>query len=183
MAEFVPAWEELLKEEGGLVDHPNDPGGITNFGISLRWALQTDDRDRDGFQDADINRDGKVNADDIRQLTKARTASLYRAYWWDEYRYGQIEDQALASRVFSMSVNMGASRAHKLLQRAVGACAPRITVDGLLGPKSRSAIACCHPGALLAALKAEQAGFYRLLAATKPRFKPFLQGWLNRAYA
>ncbi|MEO1035235.1 MAG: glycosyl hydrolase 108 family protein [Pseudomonadota bacterium] len=177
MANFRPAFDALIAKEGGYVDHPNDPGGATKYGISLRWLLTVDPKD------ADVDDDGIVSVADIRAMTLTHAAALYLKYWWKEYRYGDIDEQDVATRIFSMSVNMGAEQAHKLVQRALTAAGQPVKVDGILGPASRAAIARANPWALIAAIRSEQAGYYRLIARVNPKLRSFLRGWLRRAYS
>ena len=180
MAEFGSAFAKVIELEGGFVDHPDDPGGATNFGISLRF-LQT----QDDIELGDIDGDGDIDYDDIKKMTLQDAAKLYKKHWWDKFGYEQISDQGVANKLFDMSVNMGAKQAHKLLQRAINCVLGQnaLTDDGLLGPKTSQAmgIALQQPLALLAALRAQQGGFYRLLVAKNSKFKVFLNGWLARA--
>ena len=170
MAKFEPAIEKILELEGGFVDHPSDPGGATNFGISLRWLQTVGDYDRD----------------DIKDMTAAQASALYKEHWWDKHRYENIPDQLIANKLFDMSVNMGPKQAHRLLQRAMNSVLGKRTLkdDGILGPKTLQTLimsAAAQPHALLSALRAHQEGFYRLLVAQKPSFQVFLEGWINRA--
>jgi lysozyme family protein len=180
MAEYGPAFAKIIELEGGFIDHPDDPGGATNFGISLRF-LQT----QNDIELGDIDGDGDIDYDDIKKMSLQDAAKLYKKHWWDKFGYKQISDQAVANKIFDMAVNMGDRQAHKLLQRAINCVlGQRVLVDdGLLGPKSSQAmtIALQQPLALLAALRAQQEGFYRLLVANNSKFKVFLQGWLKRA--
>jgi lysozyme family protein len=57
----------ILKFEGGYVDHPSDPGGATNFGISLRFMLLTKD-----VELFDMNKDGKIDKEDVKLLKNSR---------------------------------------------------------------------------------------------------------------
>lgn len=182
MAEFAPAVEVLLLHEGGFVDHPDDPGGATNYGVSLRWLLSqftVEGLNPDTF---DFDGDGDVDANDIKLMPREAAIELYRLKWWNEYGYAQIADQAIATRMFSFSVNVGASQAHKFIQRACRACEWDLVDDGLLGPRSFGAINTIDPQRLLPALRAEAAGFYRGLVMKEKGFKTFLNGWLRRAY-
>lgn len=190
MSDFAKAVAVVLKHEGGLVDHPDDPGGITNYGISLRWAMKTLDMNNDGRQDADIDGDGDVDSDDIRLMQRDDAIMLYRMYWWEKYRYWQISVQAVATKVFDMAVNMGPARAHMLVQQALAAAGQEVKVDGILGPKTMRAIA--DASCILPAIRAEQAGFYRSLIARSTALREcgrnvndlakFEKGWLRRAY-
>lgn len=171
---------ETLNREGGYTDHPNDPGGATKYGISLRW-LKTQD-----VKLADIDDDGDVDIDDIRALTPLDAANLYFRQWWRKYNYAQVPDPTVAGKVFDTAVNMGARQAHRLLQRALYAFGRDVVVDGLLGPKTLAAVQSAmrpYPVQLLGALRVEQSHFYRMIWNRRKRqFTPFLEGWLRRAY-
>ena len=111
----------VLRHEGGLVDHPADPGGITNHGISLRAA-----RGMGGL--ADTDGDGDVDGADIRALTPAAARAIYRALYWNAVR-GDDLPPGVDLAVFDWAVNAGPLRAARGLQRALG-----VTVDGAIGP-------------------------------------------------
>jgi lysozyme family protein len=180
MAEYGPAFAKVIELEGGFVDHPDDPGGATNFGISLRF-LQT----QEDYELGDIDNDGDLDYDDIKNMKLSDASALYKKHWWDKYGYGSIPNQAIANKLFDMAVNMGAKQAHKLLQRAINCVVgQRLLVDdGILGEKSSQGMGAAiqQPLALLAALRAQQEGFYRALVAGNDKFSVFLKGWLNRA--
>lgn len=173
MSNFEQAVKVVLKHEGGLVNHPDDPGGITHFGISLRFLHSTQEYKN-------------VDADFVRYLTEDQAKEIYKKYWWDKYNYGQFS-QSLATKIFDLSVNMGARQAHKLLQRACRSVGFVLVDDGLIGPKSLAVIDKITENGqvpeLVAALRSEAAGFYRLLVEQKPSFKSFIRGWLRRAYS
>lgn len=156
MATFETAIETVLKHEGGYVNDPKDPGGETNYGISKR-----------SYPDVDI-----------ANLTEDGASEIYRNDWWEKNEYWIIDDQAVATKVFDLSVNMGAHRAHKLLQQSLRSVGHILKEDGILGPVSFAMINASDPVPLLAAYRSEAAGFYRML--NKPRFQ---NGWLNRAYS
>lgn len=199
MSNFDTTWPVILehevgpyRESGGLVDHPDDPGGITKWGISLRWLRTVGDLDGDGFLDGDLDQDGDVDADDIRMMTDEQAKTFYRQHWWDKYRYHVINHQRLATKAVDLSINMGAKQAHTIIQRSLRATGVCIAVDGIFGPKSFSAINRAAPNELLPAIREGAAGFYRALilrnAALRkrghdvPDFSKFRTGWMNRAY-
>ena len=181
MATFESAIPVILEHEGGFVNHPNDPGGATNFGISLRFLA-------DYPEVGDFDQDGDVDVEDIANMTVEQAMLVYRMFWWDKFRYDRINDQTIATKVFDFSVNMGASRAHKLLQSALNkAFGLDLTVDGILGNASISAINVCQDGdeeqVLLEAYCMEAWGFYQRLIANNSRFKVFERGWKKRAFS
>ena len=95
---FVQAVEAVLNHEGGYVNDPDDPGGETKWGISRRSYPSLD----------------------ITNLTREDAIAIYYRDWWRRYKYDLIEDAAVAAKVLDLSVNMGPSQAHKILQREIG---------------------------------------------------------------
>lgn len=172
MADFNSAVAIILLHEGGLVSDAADPGGITNYGISLRFLQE---------HDLDENQDGEVDGDDIKGLTHDEAADLYRRYFWMANGYDHIDDQTLATKIFDVCVNAGAKRAHILLQRALNALGANLPEDGQLGPTTWAALRGAAPADLTQAICAAQANFYRNLVQEKPQLAKFLAGWLKRA--
>jgi len=182
MSTFERAIPTVLYHEGRYVDHPCDPGGATNFGISLRFLMQTGDLNCDGWRDGDINQDGVINAEDIKALSEERATELYRIYFWIKNNYGEIEDQAIATKIFDLAVNMGSYSANKVAQQAVRAASGlSLATDGIMGSQTFRGINYCKPNLLMVALKSEAAGYYRSIRYNGS--KDFIKGWLNRAYS
>lgn len=174
---FRKALAVVLDHEGGFVDDRDDPGGATNHGVSLRWL-------RTLGEAGDTDGDGDVDTDDIRALEMHDVVRLYHERWWVPHGYDSFPDSTVAIKTFDLAVNMGSKAAHRVLQRAIRASSGEALIDdGMIGPVTRQGLANCEPASLLAAVKSEAAGHYRLIAATKPRMKKFLRGWLNRAYS
>jgi lysozyme family protein len=180
MADFEKAIPVILAHEGGYVNHPNDPGGATNFGVSLRFLAEHPEM-------GDFDGDGDVDVEDIRNMSVDDAKNVYRKLWWEKYKYGQIIDQTIATKVLDLSVNMGAKRAHILLQTALNkAFGLKLTVDGILGPASIGVINACSDDTeqtLLTAYCDEAFGFYQRLIDKNPKFKVFEKGWKKRAYS
>src|SRR5690606_17489430 len=121
------------------------------------------DLDGDGFLDGDLDHDGDVDADDIRQMTDDQARDFYRIHWWEKHRYGVINHQQLATKVVDLAVNMGARQAHKVVQRALRATGKYVDDDGILGPRTFSALNTAPVGEARAAIREGAAGFYRAL--------------------
>jgi lysozyme family protein len=162
MARFEDAIEVILIHEGGYVDHPHDPGGATNWGISSRFLATHG-----------INLNPKT-------MTRESAVNLYRMFFWSTI-YDQIPDQTLATKVFDMAVNMGPSRAHQILQSALNFLGETLGVDGQIGRLTMAAIARHAPDYIVRAIKGKQADFYRSLVEKTPSQGVFLKGWLRRA--
>lgn len=169
MADFMEAVKIVLANEGGLVNSSTDPGGVTNFGISLRWYKETVSQE--------------ATAEDIISLTQDAAIALYKKYFWDNHPYENINSQPLANYIFDMSVNMGASVAHKISQRTIWTVEGYNSLidDGILGQITLSKIN-LYDIRLILPIQSERAGYYRLIASSEAFAKDDLTGWLNRAY-
>jgi lysozyme family protein len=177
MATFERAIPVILRQEGGYVNNRNDLGGTTNYGISLRYLKELKD-----FH-YDMDGDGDLDATDIRLLTPEKAKEIYRSQWWEKYGYEQINTQEIATKIFSISVNMGPRQAHKLIQIAITYVSKvaAIPVDGVLGPRTIQAINNTPLIPLLIALSQEQIRFYLRLVDSNPSQKENFVGWVRRA--
>ena len=173
MATFEAAIDTVLHHEGGWVNNPADPGGATNYGVSLRW-LKTQ-----GYA-GDLDHDGDVDAMDVRVLTPEIATRFYRDEFWRR-QYDQFFAQAIATKVFDTAVNCGHGPAHKILQRALNSFGAQVQVDGWVGPKTVLAANMAETEALLWAMRGEQGKFYSALIARNPKLAVFATGWANRA--
>lgn len=164
MASFVAALDFMLPHEGVESDHPDDKGGKTKYGVT-QAALNSfiHDHPESGL------------SDDVFALTLTQAAFFYAhaGYWL----FDKVEDQRVASKLFDMSVNMGARQAVKLAQTILG-----VTADGSFGPKTLAAINAQAPSEFVDRLCLASADFYRRIAL-KGNNHVFLRGWLNRAMA
>jgi lysozyme family protein len=113
---FDTAFHKLLGHEGGFVDHPNDPGGATNWGITERVARAN------GY------------TGHMRDLPVEVAKAIYRKDYWTPIRAEEIPE-VLRYAVFDAAVNSGNRQAIQWLQRAVGA-----TPDGIFGPRTLLAV-------------------------------------------
>ena len=173
---FEYAINRILQHEGGYIDDLADSGGVTDYGISLRFLQE---------ESVDINHDGIINTTDIKNLTRDEAIVIYKKYWWDRYHYEVINSVQIVTKIFDMAVNMGASQAHKLTQQGLNNCGNTLMVDGILGTNTLNAVnETCLQGCeenLLSSIINEQKSFYQHLVVEKPNLKVFLNGWLARA--
>lgn len=171
MADCQTAIVFVLANEGGFVDNPNDPGGATNFGLTLRFLHGLG---------------GKYThwgVEEIKNLSITEAKEIYAKYYWTLAPFEKIPSQQIANYVFDMCVNHGTAQGIKILQRAIWSLHQKMAVipdDGVLGDLTIGGIGSGQ--ALAFILPAERAGFMRLLAAIKPSNKEFLHGWLERCY-
>lgn len=182
--EFEAAIEQTLKHEGGFVDDPVDPGGATNWGVSLRFARSIGllDADQDGWADLDVDHDGDIDAADIAKLTREQAVDVYFWHFWKTGDYDRYPPFA-GAKAFDLAVNAGPRQAAKITQRALRACGQTLVDDGAVGPKTFAALETVSGRELLFAMRSEAAGFYRTLIAQRPKLSKYRRGWLNRAYS
>ncbi len=109
---FDLAVQIVLMKEGGLVDHPDDGGLVTKYGISKR-----------AFPN-----------EDIANLTLHRAKVLYKKHYWDLAECDDLPPW-LRLIVFDCAVNQGVTRAVIFLQRIL-----KVPQDGILGPQTLKAI-------------------------------------------
>jgi len=164
----------VLFHEGGLADNAADPGGITHWGISLRYARAL------GDALVDVDHDGDVDAEDIRALPRDRAVALYRRDWWDRFGYEALPVWA-GWKVFDLAVNMGPQGAHKCLQQALADGGAGLQVDGSLGPRTLAA-ARAAPAETALRLRLAAWDAYRGRIAANPRLEAFAKGWKARAF-
>lgn len=157
---FPIALAHVLKFEGGYSDHPSDPGGATNLGIT-KAVLQA-------------YRGHAVSKADVRALSRAEAAAIYRSRYWDAAKCDQLPG-GLDLAVFDCAVNQGVGRAARFLQQAA-----QVNVDGKIGPKTLAAITDIRPNELLVEFMARRMNSYGLL---QKLFKVFGLGWSRRLMA
>ncbi|GHT95507.1 hypothetical protein FACS1894122_13070 [Alphaproteobacteria bacterium] len=160
-SKFLKAFEYLMYHEGGYSNNPVDAGGETKFGISKRSYPHLD----------------------IKKLTQDQARQIYFVDFWLKGKYESIDDENVALKAFDLAVNVGISQANRLIQRALRSTGISVTEDGIIGPITLKAINNADSTDLLAALKSEAAGYYRLIANISPSQQTFINGWLRRAYS
>lgn len=176
MSSFDSAIPYVLRNEGLLVDDPDDPGGITKYGITLP-VLQA----MGPF--GDFDEDGDVDEQDLIQMDVTRAMTIFKSEHWTKFGYGRIEDQRVATKILDISVNFGPRQGHIIAQRAVWpGTGIELKQDGILGPKSIAAINHCPTMSMLVGLACESVLVYHRIVANKPKLSKFLLGWTRRAY-
>jgi lysozyme family protein len=150
----------VLQCEGGYVDHPRDPGGATNKGITLATLSAW--------------RGKPCTKTDVKNLTTEEAKQIYRAKYWNNVRADELPS-GVDYVVFDYAVNSGISRSAKALQTLVGT-----TADGVIGPFTVKAVE----------RYVEQNGAERTIQnlcdrrlswlKTLPTWVTFGRGWKNR---
>lgn len=150
------AFKAVLKHEGGFVNHPRDPGGMTNLGVTKRaWEEYTG-------QLADES--------EMRSLTSELVKPFYKAKYWDKIK-GDDLPSGVDYAAYDLAVNSGPTRAAKYLQQIVG-----VPADGIIGPKTLAAIKEAPADEVIDALCGMRMDFLKAL----PTFDTFGKGWTRR---
>ena len=153
---FEASLAHVLQSEGGYVNNPADPGGMTNLGCTKAvWEEFVGH---------------PVSEADMRGLTPADVAPLYKRKYWDKVS-GDDLPAGLDYAVFDAAINSGPGRAAKWLQEAVG-----VVADGAIGKGTLAAVAAFDVQELIKAYNDKRLGFLQGL----PTFGTFGKGWTNR---
>ena len=153
---YNAALARLLAHEGGYSNHPSDPGGPTNYGITIH----------------DYRRYVKADADaaDMRAMPLGDARAIYKTKYWDALACDDLP-AGLDYCVFDYGVNSGISRAAKVLQRVLG-----VADDGRIGPLTLTAVARRDAGELVEKICDERLVFLRRLKT----WPVFGRGWGRR---
>jgi lysozyme family protein len=156
---FAEALQKVLAHEGGFSDHPLDPGGMTNLGVTRRvWEEWTGH---------------PVTVRQMTELTPVKVAPMYRRKYWDKVRGDELP-AGIDLVVFDAAVNSGPGRAAKWLQACVG-----VNVDGDIGPKTLAAVSAVDATQLIDDYGRRRLSFLLDL----PTWKTFGKGWTARIAA
>ena len=172
--------QEIVAREGGFVNDPDDPGGATKYGVTVHTMRRLG---------LDLDRDGDVDAADVRLLTTAHAVSIFVEHYFRSPRIDRLP-AALQPSVFDMYVNAGA-QAVRLLQHLLVDMRIDVAVDGVIGPQTvnaaRQAMQAA-PDHLVDAYGIARRNYYYDLAARRPASRKYARrrdggkgGWIVRA--
>jgi lysozyme family protein len=156
------AIRKILEHEGGYVNHPDDPGGATNKGITIATFRRY------------IKRNGTVA--DLKALTTQQAVNVYKAQYWDAVR-GDDLPSGVDYTVADFAVNSGPSRAAEYLQAALG-----VAQDGAIGPKTLAAAQAASAKPLINIINSNRLAFMKRIRGGK-LWKTFGRGWQSRVDA
>lgn len=183
MADFLPAVHKTLKREGGWY-HSESTGECANRGITVWFLRSIGGSPSYGKAEPRSTPATTSEVSWLKQLTESDAIKLYLAYFWQPARLDEVDDQALAERIFDLQVNTG--QGVRLVQKAInhlnGGVIGELAEDNSMGQRTLLAIRKADPNVLLAELKQQAELYYRRLAQ-RPELAGNLQGWLKRLQA
>ena len=172
--------QEIVRREGGFVNDPDDPGGATNFGVTIHTMRRLG---------LDLDRDGSVTVADVRALTVEQAIDIFEKHYFQKPLIAMLP-QPLHATVFDMYVNAGAN-AVKILQRLLRDMGHNLVVDGALGPKSIAAAQAAFakaPDHLADAYGIARRNYYFRIGDRRAASRKFARtraggkgGWIKRA--
>jgi lysozyme family protein len=156
---FNKSLEMLLAHEGGFSNHSQDPGGVTNLGVTARvweeWVGHP------------------VDEKQMRALTPKDVAPLYKRKYGDACRADELVS-GLDYAVFDFAVNSGVGRAVKTLQACVG-----VNADGGFGSTTMAAVSLFKGNSAKVIITEVCDNRLNFLKSLKT-FAVFGKGWENR---
>lgn len=147
----------ILQREGGYIDHPNDRGGATNFGITQR-----------------VYREWKGADADVKNITKGEATQIYFEHYWKPSKAALLPE-SIRDIHFDAAVNHGVGRANKLLQSAAG-----VDQDGVIGNKTLEAVNEMDERLLKCRYITARYKFYGDIVQRDRTQGVFIAGWMNR---
>lgn len=156
---FDTAFLNVLQYEGGYVNDPDDPGGMTNMGITAQTYAEFTGR-----------RLLTITEKEMRELTQEKVRPIYKRKYWDACKCDQLPP-GLDMQVFDFAVNSGPSRAIKELQKCL-----RVVEDGILGPLTLKHISTFPLEQIIKEYAEARRDFLRGLKT----FQKFGKGWISR---
>lgn len=172
--------EEIVAREGGYVNDPDDPGGATNYGVTIHTMRRLG---------LDLDGDGDVDARDVQRLSREKAVDIYLQHYFHGPRIDKLPEP-LHATVFDMYVNAG-SNAVRILQRVFRGMGFDVIVDGVIGPQTiRTAFAALEqaPDHLVDMYGIARRDYYFRIADRRPASRKYARtraggkgGWIKRA--
>lgn len=160
MAEFKKYAPKLLQLEGGYTNHPDDLGGPTCKGVTLKTYQQYCGKEK--------------TVKDLRNMSYGVWEEIMKDLYWDKCRADEIENQSVAEIVVDWCVNSGMVGLRKVQELA------GTKPDGISGPKTLAAINGADQQELFERIWKARQQFYVNIVKRNPSQKVFMNGWMNR---
>jgi lysozyme family protein len=166
MASFEVYGNKVLKLEGGYVNHPNDKGGPTKYGVILSTWKQYG-YDKDG--------DGDIDVDDLKVITEKDAKGVAKKIFWDYFQADKIHNQSLAEIIVDWGYASCRVNAAKKVQVILG-----VKADGIPGKETLKAINQQNASHLFEKIKEARKEHIERIVQVDPTQQVFYKGWMNR---
>jgi lysozyme family protein len=161
--------DDIIKKEGGYVNHKDDKGGETNFGITKKVYAE--------YLGKNPN---LVSTADMKLLTRGTAKGIYKNEYFLKPKISTLPVE-IQPIILDMAVNHGAKRAILILQEALISFACPVQVDGVIGQKTAYFAGTCDKTDLINEIVELRVRFYKQIITNNPSQKVFEKGWLARA--
>lgn len=161
MAKYEKLIPTVLKFEGGFANHPSDPGGATNSGVTLSTFRSVYGKDK--------------TVQDLKNMTREQWEYIFKTRFWDRWKADDIDNQAIANLLVDWLWASGVYGI-KYPQEVLG-----VKTDGIVGLKTLAAIN-YYPNKkeLFEKLWNRRKKHFEDIVRNRPQSKVFLKGWLRR---
>lgn len=164
MANINDLVPHILKFEGGLVNDPDDLGGLTNKGVTYKtYKLYCKRKDKIATEEGLIN------------LSMEEFTDILKTMYWDACRADSIQSQGVANAIVDWAWNSGTATAAKEIQKVLG-----VKADGIIGNITLSAINSQSPLPLFGRIKTARIKYIERICESRPENRKFYRGWMNR---
>lgn len=160
---FETAFQNIVKIEGGYVNHPLDSGGPTCYGVTIKTLSDFLGHD--------------ASEEDVKNLSLDTAKKIYKQNYWDRLKLDSVKNVNLACVLFDQSVNRGTRKVSEQIQKLVG-----VPTDGVIGPASIAAINAQDPKKLLLSFIKETQNTYTSIVSSNPSQVVFIKGWIARTH-
>jgi lysozyme family protein len=174
MPDYRDAIKKVLQHEGGYVNHPNDKGGPTNWGVTQKTY--------NDYMTKITGRAYQSTIDEIKSMPIGNAINIYKALYWDKMSGDKIRKYAIAAAIFDQAINRGTSSAVKQAQRVLkkNFNYPSIAEDGVMGAGTLTALNTVDEAKFLNSYLQESILAYNKIVQNNPTQSVFLNGWLKR---
>lgn len=165
MADVTKLVPHILKWEGGFINEPDDLGGATNKGVTIktytffRWRKHQ----------------STPTIEDLKNISDEEFTAILKEMYWDACRADRIESQSVANAIVDWAWNSGTVTAAKELQKSLG-----VTVDGVIGNVTLSAINSIDAETMFDLVQKTRISYLERICVSRPANKKFMKGWMNR---
>lgn len=166
MDRFTRAFSYVYGNEQGYVNDPEDSGGPTNYGVTIRTLSEW--------------RGKPVTAEDVKKLEIIEAMGILKKRYWDVLKCDGIDNNAVATVLFDAGVLFGVSSAVRALQNSLISLGADIKADGIMGPKTLGAINSITAYKIVDLFSAQLKNRIKTIVLARPEKQKFVKGWTYR---